>query len=319
MSLKPFSTLIWAFDPFEQTEAVQSQIAVVLKQILARFPVRVTPVHVLSWAELDREEEEFEPWLDHTRRSVEKTMADRLSRLAIPGIDPPHVLVIGAAGLRPAVNEIVDYARKHDAGLIVAGTHGRHGFSRLVKGSFAETLASVSPIPTLVAGPHSRFHSQGRILFPSDLGAHSRGLFEYVVGIASRLGAKVTVLHVTPSPFEPVIQSGMYLLGGGWVPIHEFIPEEREQRQKLLLAWSRWASYRGVEVDTVLLDPGPNVADAIVEHGTDPRYALVAMGANSGPWAAQLLGSISRQVIRRANCPVWILHPRGRRVGQRVA
>jgi len=66
-----------------------------------------------------------------------------------------------AAGVAadPAVREltserigdvITDEARAADCDLIVMGTHGRRGFSRIALGSAAESVARSSPVPVLL-------------------------------------------------------------------------------------------------------------------------------------------------------------------------
>jgi nucleotide-binding universal stress UspA family protein len=45
---------------------------------------------------------------------------------------------------------IVEEARKASCDLIVTGTHGRRGFSRLTMGSEAELLVRISPLPVLL-------------------------------------------------------------------------------------------------------------------------------------------------------------------------
>lgn len=57
--------------------------------------------------------------------------------------------------LREVTNErvaqvIVDQARQHSCDLIVMGTHGRRGFSRIAMGSEAEQVARTSPVPVLL-------------------------------------------------------------------------------------------------------------------------------------------------------------------------
>ena len=49
--------------------------------------------------------------------------------------------------------EIVDYARKRRAGMIVVGSHGRHGLSHALMGSVAEKVVRRAPCPVLVVPP----------------------------------------------------------------------------------------------------------------------------------------------------------------------
>lgn len=45
---------------------------------------------------------------------------------------------------------IVEQAAQHGCDVIVMGTHGRRGFSRLTLGSAAEGVARISPVPVLL-------------------------------------------------------------------------------------------------------------------------------------------------------------------------
>lgn len=45
---------------------------------------------------------------------------------------------------------IVEQAAQHSCDLILMGTHGRRGFSRLTLGSAAEGVARISPVPVLL-------------------------------------------------------------------------------------------------------------------------------------------------------------------------
>ena len=49
--------------------------------------------------------------------------------------------------------EIVEYARNRCAGLIVVGSHGRHGLSHVLIGSVAEKVVRHAPCPILVVPP----------------------------------------------------------------------------------------------------------------------------------------------------------------------
>ena len=61
-----------------------------------------------------------------------------------------------------AASEIVRYATAHDVGLIVVGTHGRTGFSRLLLGSVAERVARTAPYPVLVVPAEWRIEGDDR-------------------------------------------------------------------------------------------------------------------------------------------------------------
>ena len=61
----------------------------------------------------------------------------------------------------PPWTEIVDSAREWRADLIVIGTHGRSGLTRLVFGSTAEGVTRHAPCPVIVVPPASRSGDSG--------------------------------------------------------------------------------------------------------------------------------------------------------------
>jgi nucleotide-binding universal stress UspA family protein len=75
-------------------------------------------------------------------RSAQQSLAK--AKEAVSGVSVDTVQMQG----KPAT-EIVRWAEEHGADLIVLGTHGRHGFRRLVLGSVAEEVVRGAPCPVL--------------------------------------------------------------------------------------------------------------------------------------------------------------------------
>lgn len=69
-------------------------------------------------------------------QEIKKTFADDIYKTEI---------LIG-----DTVSEILNYANKIEADLIVAGSHGKSGLTSLIMGSTTTKLLSLSPIPILV-------------------------------------------------------------------------------------------------------------------------------------------------------------------------
>ena len=62
------------------------------------------------------------------------------------------ITLVGRSG-DPA-GEIIRYAASHSIDLIVMGTHGRTGFTRVLLGSVVERVLRGAPCPVLVVSPH---------------------------------------------------------------------------------------------------------------------------------------------------------------------
>ena len=70
-----------------------------------------------------------------------------------PLLQKPRVLALDDMGSSHAASRLMDFARDSEAVAIFVNTHGRRGVSRLLLGSFAETLLRRSSVPVVVIGP----------------------------------------------------------------------------------------------------------------------------------------------------------------------
>jgi nucleotide-binding universal stress UspA family protein len=62
---------------------------------------------------------------------------------------------------------ILDFARTHHADLVVMGTHGRRGISRVFLGSVAERVVRFSPIPVLTVGGKAEQEAKAKAIAPT--------------------------------------------------------------------------------------------------------------------------------------------------------
>ena len=107
---------------------VADEAARVARDYAERFQARVHLFHVLSPGEVDATQ-----------------LFSRTRDTLLPGVP---VIMASTAG-NPA-DEIVRYAAGHEIDVVVLGTHGRTGVSRLLLGSVAERVLCTAPCPVLV-------------------------------------------------------------------------------------------------------------------------------------------------------------------------
>lgn len=117
------------------------------------------------------------------------------------GIQPECIVQDG----QPA-DAILALTRERSMSLIVLGTHGRHGFDRLMLGSVTERVLRSASCPVLAVrqtAPNSSSRDATddsvpirRILCCVDFSAHSERALEYALSLADAYDAEVTLLHV---------------------------------------------------------------------------------------------------------------------------
>jgi nucleotide-binding universal stress UspA family protein len=95
---------------------------------------------------------------------------------------------------------IDDVVSRNKIDLLVAATHGRTGFSKMIQGSLAEEVFRNISCPTLNVGPEVRGRSSadfkfGHILLATDFSMHSNAPL-YAGWLAKESAAKLSVLHV---------------------------------------------------------------------------------------------------------------------------
>lgn len=87
----------------------------------------------------------WEEWYESSQEHAEEILEDAAARVNDAGATVTSAIELGS----PA-RVIVDYAEENDVDLIVMGSHGRSGVSRILLGSVAETVVRRAPCPVTV-------------------------------------------------------------------------------------------------------------------------------------------------------------------------
>jgi nucleotide-binding universal stress UspA family protein len=155
-------------------------------------------------------------------------------------------------------------------------------------GSFAESLLLESRTPLLLVGTRvTRVGPITTVLYPTDFGPTSEAVFPRALELVRCLSARLRIFHHAPGRHT------------------------RHEEPRMLERYAQIARSQGIEPELVL-DLGDSgarsVSEAILVAARDT--GLIAMAAQSGWVRSTVAGSATRQVVRGANCPVWVLHAR---------
>jgi nucleotide-binding universal stress UspA family protein len=298
--------ILWALDPFETSENADSHMVELLTLLSKSNQVTVEPVYVLEFSyTLDSDQVLVRTGLQSYRSSAEKLLQERLKGIENIHFGSPQVLVQQMPSVSEAVQILVDFASAIRAEMIAVSTHGRHGIKRLFLGSFTERLLSFSPIPVLTVSPRVEVKPIRNMLFATDFKESSKKNFDVAVELASNLGANLKVFYATPHTIESIVQSGAYLIGGGWVELPPYVKDADEEKRRMAEDWIQQARSK-VSIQYEYDTRSGSVANRII-HPTSGEVEFIVMAAHSGPVTAAVLGSVARQVVRSAPCPVLVL------------
>ena len=189
-------------------------------------------------------------------------------------------------------NVISGIITKRNVDLVVAGTRGRLGLSKLVLGSNAEKIYRQSPCPVLTIGPNvppleGSTWKLNTILFPTDGSEVSGKALPYALSLAEENQATLIFLQLMPliPPEYREFDDGM-----AREAMRALVPDE---------AWV-WCS---PEFVTRFVPPAQGILDLAQERAAD----LIVMGVKKSsesvmpghsPWP------VASQVVAEASCPV---------------
>jgi nucleotide-binding universal stress UspA family protein len=203
--------------------------------------------------------------------------------------DIPHQTLLKQGLLWDVMAKMVE--RNH-IDLIVLGTHGRTGLSRLAMGSVAEEIYRRASCPVLCVGPmvpHAAKQAPEfrRILFATDFSEASRAALPYALTLAEESQARLVLLHLIP--LVPVAD-------------REQVRTEGIARLKALLPPDA-GDWCKVEFDVRFEFPAEAIVRAAERRGSE----VIVMGVRQNGHAravSHLPWATATEVVATAGCPV---------------
>lgn len=191
------------------------------------------------------------------------------------------------------VSEIREYAEEIGADLILMGTHGRSGVSRLLLGSVTEAVLRRARIPVLAVPQGSEPPTDGYegILVATDSSEGSREATEIAIEWASALSAELHGLYVVDSglAYTDIVERA--LEGEGASATGEI---------------ERMAEAAGVDVTTAVNTGRPH--EVICGYASENDLDLIVVGSHGRDVIERaVLGSVSERTVRMADRPVLVV------------
>ena len=225
--------------------------------------------------------------LDGASREAAALGAGRLSTRLITGT-PRHEIV-----------ELLEQDPAFD--LVVMGTHGRTGLSRVLLGSSTEGVVRHAPCSVLAVRPDGEVGPFRRVLCPIDFSDSSRDAVELAARLVQPGSAGITLLHVID---PPAVYAGGERMRRLALELDRYAAEHLD----------RWAAELAGKAPAPVAKlsrvghPGAEILHALDE---EPAFDLVVMGSHGRTGLERaLVGSVAEKVVRHARSPVLVARRR---------
>lgn len=200
-----------------------------------------------------------------------------------------------------AYAEIVKRAEAWRADLVMVGSQGRTGLSRLLLGSVAEKVVRHAHCPVLVVRPGRH---QGGVLAATDLSDPSLPAVATAVAEARLRGVRLTAVHAIDNWVEVYgARAGAFFGNAPPVPSAEL---QTASRTLLLDAISGAMRRFDGQGDALVLDG--EAASAIVRAVEQQDVELLVVGTHGRTGLSRVLvGSVAEELVRLASCSVLVV------------
>jgi nucleotide-binding universal stress UspA family protein len=276
--------------------------------IARHYGARLYIAHVVSAAPyLMAGPEALELGCQGACRDVQQLQSDLRRDGSLDGLDHEFIVQRGCVW-----DELQTIILQKQIGLVVVGTHGRRGLEKLILGSVAEEIFREADCPVLTVGPHCyreagvKFPAETRsYLFATDFSEASLGALPHAISFASRMKARLILLHVVTAGSIPQL--------AGWNSACEIILMRENARMTCMRRLEQLVpcdDEMPIETEFVVQFGIPS--EKILQVALDKKADLIIVGLRR----SSLAGTISHmpwatayEIVSGAGCPVLTVRP----------
>jgi nucleotide-binding universal stress UspA family protein len=288
---------LWAFEPFHQDTTKIKDMYNLLKQLVAhRSNIEIG--YIVTTQESEQSEknkvkpkEKFNGGL----RNILKTKLKNAQCL----IDDKniHLVEYQTTSNKKAVDRLLELNENCETNLIALYTHARQGFLRLAIGSFAETIIHRSKTSLLLMNPTTKCSKNiKQILYSHDFSQLSNKHLKKVIEICQVVKANLTVFHQAQAIYKwSFDESNRKIIN---------YRKNVDQVKNMIEEECRLAK---IPFHVIISTEISSTTDLIINTSSKVKADLIIVCAKSGPMAALMGGSTTRQIIRESQKPILVL------------
>lgn len=297
--------IIWAVDPTENIKESENLIKE-LRIWAESLDCAVLPVSIISKPNTLMPTDVELPLKEKLETVIQKTITAFLKKLHIKNSLPTKIIMTDTDSTREMALTLARFAEKNGAILMIANTRSKKSWDPFRIGSFTETLVTTSRVPILLINPKTKLTKKiSSVLFPTDFSKDSKNALLKLSPWISTLKSKLILYNQIETPamystdFEGVIISEKPSMD---------IKELSHLRQVKASQWTNTLNKSNIK-NSILIEPQKKyLATEILNTAKKNNVSLIAMAKESGRISQMLLGSVAKDVIIKAHCPVLLFY-----------
>ena len=299
--------LIWAVDPSQDPEEAKK----IIKEIKAwakRLRCEVLPVSVISTSRFNYPMEMAFQYKESFESLARRYVDGYLKKCNAKGFLNSELIFVKTFSSRQMAYDLAKFAEKTNGLMIFANTRAKKTWNPFRLGGFAETLAASSRVPVLLLNSSATPTNQiPAVLFPTDFGKESKAALMQLVPWVKAFRSKV-LLYNQVETANMIVADFNGAPGILEVDTEKMMKSAEKLRLKKAQEWTAELKEHNISCFSTVRREKKLLATEIIELAKKNKIDLIAMASHAGPVEQAILGSIARDVLLQAKCPVLIFH-----------
>ena len=288
-----FHRILWPIDAFDESNTALASMAVLLKSLVGRFDVQIQPIYVLGPDQTSLPYQLFRKWAQEYVIEAKALLDDKMRSVNIPGTMEPVVLLERMGSTRTSIAKLLAYAKQHRFHLIATSTHGRRGISKMLFGSFAETLLQLTDIPMLISNSNVKPSAAIKQLVVSvKFPFLYKFSFDQTAEIGRALRCGLRIYHYREE--HPTV-----LKASTQKVLTDHVKKARQVAQKSASVLAQRAECRGAQAECILDSGEKDVSEAIVSSVQKPTQELLVLFGHRQLCDSGDYGATIREIVRQ--------------------
>ncbi len=281
--------VIWAFNPFEKNQKLHLFGRDLIKCLFTNKD-SIEVVYVASNAEAELATAFNIPLKQRYSTYPQKIIVNLLHSIGISGYKI-KILLEKKISITSVVKKLTSLTKKNKADIVLIASGNKKMLSKIILGSFAESMIHLSVCDLLVFNQDTKFQFK----HPETL------LYAYDFSPKGLLGLKRALFYVKKWKAKLIVV---------YVPVVEFamnLEDFQSETEHKIESLKKFLNKNKIDFDIYTDFKTTHIADAVLKIAHETEAAIILTAAQANKLETLLGGSTTRNILRKSSLPTLIL------------